>query len=48
MAAILGVLKGEEADAGGATPGATSEDRDGTGSETGDELPEPSSTPATG
>jgi hypothetical protein len=44
MAAILGVLKGEEAEAGGVTPGATSEDRD----EAGDELPEPSSTPATG
>jgi hypothetical protein len=46
MAAILGVLKGEEAEPGGVTPGGTAEDRDG--AETGDALTEPSGTPAAG
>ncbi len=46
MAAILGVLKGEEAEAGGVPPGGASEDHQN--DRTGDELPEASGTPATG
>jgi hypothetical protein len=48
MAAILGVLKGEEAEAGGVSPGGASEDHQDERTETGDEVPEPSGTPATG
>ena len=51
MAAILGVLKGEEAEeveAGGVSPSGTSGDHQDERTETGDELPEPSGTPATG
>jgi hypothetical protein len=48
MAAILGVLKGEEAEAGGVSPSGTSGDHQDERTQTGDELPEPSGTPATG
>jgi hypothetical protein len=48
MAAILGVLKGEEAEAGSVSPGGTSEDHQDERTETGDEVPEPSGTPVTG
>jgi hypothetical protein len=48
MAAILGVLKGEEAEAGGVSPGGASEDHQDERTETGDEVAEPSGTPATG
>jgi hypothetical protein len=48
MAAILGVLKGEEAEAGGVSPSGASGDHQDERTETGDELPEPTGTPATG
>jgi hypothetical protein len=48
MAAILGVLKGDEGQQGDVAPGGTADDQDGSGIETGDELAEPSGTPAAG
>jgi hypothetical protein len=48
MAAILGVLKGEEPEAGGIPTGGASEDHQDERTGTGDELPEASGTPATG
>ncbi|HEX9300371.1 MAG TPA: hypothetical protein VF968_09610 [Actinomycetota bacterium] len=47
MAAILGVLKGEDAESGGGA-GDASEDHDGAGADTEDELAAPSGTPAAG
>jgi len=46
MAAILGVLKGEEAEGGGVALSGTPDEHDD--SETGDELAQPSGTPAAG
>jgi hypothetical protein len=48
MAAILGVLKGEEAETGGISPSGSFDDHREEDTESGDELPEPSGTPATG